>query len=187
MTALQRQYVLLAGLVVVLGGVMTWQFSAEDDPAGTGGRPSNSASRRGGAGDAADVPRVEDVGIARLSVERDALEPVERNPFRFRPKPPPPPPPPAPRPVARPVQPVAPQVPAGPPPPPRITLQYIGYAEAGSAPRMGVFSDGRGLVVNAKEGDILEGRYRVLRVGTDSADLVYLDGRGRQTIPLRGQ
>jgi hypothetical protein len=43
------------------------------------------------------------------------------------------------------------------------------------------------MVANAKEGDILEGRYRVLRVGTESAELVYLDGRGRQTIPLRGQ
>ena len=38
-----------------------------------------------------------------------------------------------------------------------------------------------------KEGDIIEGRYRVLRIGTDSADLIYVDGRGRQTIRLSGQ
>ena len=41
--------------------------------------------------------------------------------------------------------------------------------------------------MHGKEGDIIEGRYRVLRVGTDSIDLVYADGRGRQTIRLSGQ
>ena len=30
-------------------------------------------------------------------------------------------------------------------------------------------------------------RYRVLRVGADSLDLAYADGRGRQTIRLSGQ
>jgi hypothetical protein len=50
-----------------------------------------------------------------------------------------------------------------------------------------VLSDGRGNVFNGKEGDVIEGRYRLLRVGNDSADLIYLDGRGRQTIRLSGQ
>ena len=38
-----------------------------------------------------------------------------------------------------------------------------------------------------KSGDVIEGRYRLLRVGDNSADLIYLDGRGRQTIRLSGQ
>ena len=50
-----------------------------------------------------------------------------------------------------------------------------------------ILSDGRGNVFDGKEGDIIEGRYRLLRVGTDAAELVYLDGRGRQTIRLSGQ
>jgi hypothetical protein len=50
-----------------------------------------------------------------------------------------------------------------------------------------VLSDGRNNVFNVREGEVVEGRYRVLRVGNDSADLVYLDGRGRQTIRLSGQ
>jgi hypothetical protein len=196
----QQQYLLLGALVIVLGGTVAYQLSG-DDTAGSASQPSNrsrratDAANRGATGGtaASGLSGVDDVGLDRLTAARDALQPAERNPFRFRPKPPPPPPP-MPRQVVRPVQPTGPPVPAGPAPPPRIELRYIGYAtprrapgETGPALLLGVFSDGKGTVVNAKEGDILEGRYRVLRVGTDSAELVYLDGRGRQVIPLRGQ
>jgi hypothetical protein len=95
-------------------------------------------------------------------------------------------------PVARPVTPEpvnpGPTAPALPAPPPPIPLRYIGYLDqAGGVPRVAVLSDGKGNVFNGREGDIIEGRYRVLRVGTDSADLIYVDGRGRQTIRLSGQ
>jgi hypothetical protein len=81
-----------------------------------------------------------------------------------------------------------PPAPVGPPPPPPIPLRYIGYLDQpGQIPRVAVLSDGRGNVFNGKEGDIIEGRYRVLRIGTDSADLIYVDGRGQQTIRLSGQ
>jgi hypothetical protein len=53
--------------------------------------------------------------------------------------------------------------------------------------RFAILSDGRGNVFHGKEGDIIEGRYRVLSVGTDTVDLSYLDGRGRQTLRLSGQ
>ena len=70
----------------------------------------------------------------------------------------------------------------------RYRFGYIGYLDQpGEVPRVAVLSDGRGNVFNGKEGDIIEGRYRVLRIGTDSADLIYVDGRGRQTIRLSGQ
>ncbi len=184
MTRPQRQSVLLAVLAVVLVAAWSWVIGGSD-PAETVRTPSNRAGRAGGAG-ARDVPfSVEDVALERLTAARDELQPTERNPFRFRP-----PPPPLPEPVPAP-QIVRAPVPSGPPPPPPvppIPLKYIGFAdEAGPRARFGVFSDGRGTVINASEGDILEGRYRVLRIGTDSADLVYLDGRGRQTIRLSGQ
>jgi hypothetical protein len=185
MTTRQRQYAVLAALLVALVVVLV-RMMGGDDPAGTGTQPSVGASRPGASAGSVEMPVV-DVGLERLSAERDELQPVERNPFRFRPKPPAPPPPA--RQTARLSPPiVAPPAPTGPPPPPPIPLKYIGFAdEAGPAARFGVFSDGRGTVINAKEGDILEGRYRVLRLGTDSADLVYLDGGGRQTIRLSGQ
>ena len=39
-----------------------------------------------------------------------------------------------------------------------------------------------GHVVFGKEDDIIEGRYGVLKVSPGAAELVYLDGRGRQAI-----
>jgi hypothetical protein len=50
-----------------------------------------------------------------------------------------------------------------------------------------VFRETSGDIVNGKEGDIIDGRYRLLKIGVESADLSYVDGRGRQTIRLSGQ
>jgi hypothetical protein len=87
------------------------------------------------------------------------------------------------------VQPIAPEEPTGPPPPPPIALRFIGVVvdPSGSDARAAIFSDMRGNVFSGREGDTIEGRYRVVRVGADAAELVYLDGRGRQTIRLSGQ
>lgn len=184
MTGRQRQFAVLALLAVVLAVVWAWVLGG-GEPAETGRQPSNRTARGSSAAGDAQV-RVEDVALERLTAARDELQPTERNPFRFRPPPPPPPPE-----MTRAPQVTRPPAPTGPPPPPPlppIPLKYIGFAdEAGPKTRFGVFSDGKGTVINASEGDILEGRYRVLRLGTDSADLVYLDGRGRQTIRLSGQ
>jgi len=77
-------------------------------------------------------------------------------------------------------------VPTGPPPPPPIPLRLIGVIELST--RIAVLSDGRGdPPFYGKDGDIIDGRYRVLRIGPDSADLSYTDGRGRQTLRLSGQ
>jgi hypothetical protein len=76
--------------------------------------------------------------------------------------------------------------PAGPPPPPPIPLKFIGKVESGKAGLVAVLSDNRG-VYQGRQGDIIEGRYRILRIGVESVDLAYLDGRGRQTIRLTGQ
>jgi hypothetical protein len=83
---------------------------------------------------------------------------------------------------------IAPPQPQGPPPPPPIPLRFIGLVDAPSqAGRVAILSDGRGNVFYGKEGDIIEGRYRLLRVGPDAAEISFTDGRGRQTIRLSGQ
>lgn len=145
------------------------------------------AARRAKAPAAATLPPVADVKLETLQAPASEPPKVTRNPFRFYQAPPPPPPPSkavkAPEPAF-----VAPVVPAGPPPPPPITLRFIGLIEAPQrSGRVALLSDGRGGLMNGREGDIIEGRYRVLRVGTDSIDLAYSDGRGRQTIRLSGQ
>jgi hypothetical protein len=115
---------------------------------------------------------------------------ADRNPFRFKPKPPPPPPPPPPQPInvapPPPPQGAQPPVPIGPPPPPPITLKFIGTMEQGNR-RVAIFSDGKGLPLHAAEGGVVLGQYRVVKIGVESVTMEYLDGRGRQQIPMRGQ
>ena len=163
-----RRLAAAAAVVIFSGAVATAQSRGARRPA-----------------QAAKEPPVADVKLDAL--RPTAIEPprVTRNPFRFYQPPPPPP-----VRVVRPPEPafVAPPVPTGPPPPPPITLRFIGLIEAPQrAGRVALLSDGRGGLMSGKEGEIIEGRYRVLRVGTDSIDLAYSDGRGRQTIRLSGQ
>jgi hypothetical protein len=126
---------------------------------------------------------VTDVRLEALTRGDAPLAGGDRNPFRFRPKAPPP----APRVVAPPPREVlAPPVVTGPPPPPPIPLRYVGFL--GAAPQLtAVLSDARGNPFYGKEGDIIEGRYRVLRIAADSVDVAYADGRGRQTLRLSSQ
>ena len=135
-----------------------------------------------GAAGAAPVVPVVDLNLDRLRVAGGELQASARDPFRFRPKPPPP----APRVQPPPVVVAPPIVDTGPPPPPPIPLKYFGEMTL-RGQRFASFSDGRGNTFNAKEGDILEGRYRLLRIGADAVDVAYLDGRGRQTIRMTGQ
>jgi len=127
---------------------------------------------------------VADVRLDLLTASGGDTPTVSRNPFRFQQRV---------VPVARRAAPprpefTAPPVPTGPPPPPPITLRFIGLIEA--PPRTGrvaLLSDGRGGLMYGREGDTVDGRYRMLRVGLDSIEMAYLDGRGRQTIRLSGQ
>jgi hypothetical protein len=126
-----------------------------------------------------DVPVI-DLDLDRLRVAGRELGEAERDPFRFRPKAPPP----APR-VQAPPPVFAPAAPAGPPPVPAIPLQLIGFI-GGDQP-VAAFRDAHGNTFRGKEGDVLEGRYRLLRVGPNSVDVANLDGSGRQTIRMTGQ
>ena len=156
-------------------------------------RPDDPVTRaaRSNGGSAAPAAATKETPVADLRLERlksDASElgPSTRNPFQFKPKAAPP----APRPQASvappPVVVAPPPLPEGPPPPPPIALKYIGVLETAQG-RVAIFRDNGGDIVNGREGDIIDGRYRLLKIGVESADLAYVDGRGRQTIRLSGQ
>jgi hypothetical protein len=181
----KRQALIAGGVIAVLAGVTYFSGDAPV-PADGGAATSNAVAGTAQSGGTAPVV---DVQLELLQRAPAAAGEPERNPFRFQPKAPPPPPP---RPAAavRPPAPavVGPPVPQGPPPPPPIPLRFIGLVDApAQGGRVAILSDGRGNVFYGKEGDIIEGRYRLLRVGPDAADLSYTDGRGRQTIRLSGQ
>jgi hypothetical protein len=52
--------------------------------------------------------------------------------------------------------------------------------------RIAILSDARSTYYG-REGEVLEGRYRIVKIGVESIELTYLDGRGRQTIRQTGQ
>ena len=180
MTTSSRRVLLILAVVLIVGGAFVF-LSSPPAPVdgGTTLRPGS-----GGQTSSQGNP-VGDVKLESLERRDDANATPSRDVFQFEERRVAAPPP-----QALPRQPVEqpPPVPTGPPPPPPIPLRFIGYLDqAGQAPRVAVLSDGRGNVFNGKEGDVIEGRYRVLRIGNDSADLIYVDGRGRQTIRLSGQ
>jgi hypothetical protein len=77
--------------------------------------------------------------------------------------------------------------PPPPPPPPPIPLKFIGIVQAPSQ-KLAVLSDATTHdVFYGREGDIVDGRFRILRIGVESIEMAYADGRGRQSIRLSGQ
>jgi hypothetical protein len=184
MTERSRKQLTVLGVVVAGLVVVMYMVSSGEGPAGVRGRPSNQRGARGGV--PAAPPTVADVNLEALKAEHDDLEEPDRNPFVFRPRvvaAPPPEftPPPAPGPVA-------PPVPQGPPPPPPIPLKFIGVLEIPSQnAKVAVLSDGRGGTYHAREGETVLGQYKLLKIGAESAEMSYVDGRGRQTLRLSGQ
>lgn len=181
----RRQLLLGAGLVVAVAVAIFARSGPDTRPPAA---PARAEAPARGTAPADDAPPPA-VHLETLRAER--AEPVDqgRNPFHFRAAPPPL--------AARPPQSVAqpgdmaaggqmPSVPAGPPPPPPITLKFIGIVEKPDGTRIAVLTDGK-RPISGKEGDTIEGRYTILKIGTESLEIAYLDGRGRRTLPLSGQ
>jgi hypothetical protein len=171
----------LIGVLVVLILVLIYRLSETTVPSAT------RAPARGPAQEApAQTPAAPaDVKLESLAGARPALAGEGRNPFSLRPKAPPrpavdlaqarattpPPQPPGPPPV---------------PPPPPIPLKFIGVFDvAGKTGKVAVLSDGR-FVYHGREGELIDGRYRVVRIGEESIEIEHADGRGRQTLRLTG-
>ena len=180
-----RPWLLVLLGVVVAAYLLSRMFSAPAArPAVTsaGTRPSS------GSASARVDPAELDVKIETLAKPPAGPRDGDRNPFRFQPKAPPPPPPGASQ-AQRPVTPApdVPQEPQGPPPPAPIgsLIKFIGIVDTGGT-KVGAFSDCR-YTFPGREGEVIEGRFRVVRIGIESAILEYTDGRGRATLPLNGQ
>lgn len=182
----RRQLILLAVLVVVGAGVWYTQYG----PGATDATVSASNSPVPAAGGAGQVAG----GAMPQPVQLGALEPVleqvsgARNPFAFGvppapPRPPAPPPAPPRAPVETP-RPTAPTTPTRPP----VPVKFLGFAEvvAGDAGKVVSLKVGDEVVM-AREGDLVDGRYRLVKIGLESIEMTYADGQGRTTIRLTGQ
>jgi hypothetical protein len=117
-----------------------------------------------------------------LKVSEDTkYEGTGRNIFRAFVPPPPP--------VIVPVQTdrqAAAQLPAQPPPPPPIDLKFYGFAisKPGEAKRVFLLQ-GEDVFI-AKEGDIVDRRYKVVRISPNAVEILDVLSNNRQSIPLTG-
>ena len=66
-----------------------------------------------------------------------------------------------------------------------VALKFIGTLDGGRVGRIGVLSDGS-FVHHGRVGDIVDGRYRIVRIGVESIELEVVDGGRRMTIRLTG-
>jgi hypothetical protein len=64
-------------------------------------------------------------------------------------------------------------------------LKFIGWFEK-KGEKWAILSDLSGRTDYGKEGQEIQGRYRILKIGVESIDIAYLDGSGRQTIRYTG-
>jgi hypothetical protein len=171
-------------LVVMLGVALVALVVYQLWPSAT---PPSGPSNRTRPPRSSQAPGQEDAGS--LDVKLGALEkpPPEpsangRNPFRFHEKAPPSPTQDA-RTRPTPVPPIEPPQPVGPPP---IALKFFSLFDSGRSGKIAGLSDGRD-VFYGREGDIIDGRYRIVKIGVESIVMEYTNGSGRRTIPLRGQ
>jgi len=182
-----RPWLLVAlGLAVVAAIV---SFAGGGKPAAPAARPSNPRPHARVKTPETVMPADLDVRLGELGQPRPATGASERNPFRFY-TPPPPKPVESPggsRGYVPPPPPPGPETPPPPPPPPPIPLKFIGTVDGPpSVGKIAVFSDCR-TTMRGKEGDIIDGRYRLVRIGVESVVMEYADGRGRTTIRESGQ
>jgi hypothetical protein len=177
---------LLAALGLALVALVAYQMWPENTAA-TATPPT--AARRPGAGRGGSVRG--ELDPAELKVRLEALADKQpdigegaRNPFRFQPPPAPPPPPPMKVPVVPP-GPIGPPPQTGPPPPPPIPLKFMGTVERPGL-TLAALTDCKGFSYAAREGEIIDGRYRLVKIGVESVILEYSNGTGRTTVRKSG-
>ena len=182
----RRQLMIGAAIVVVLGlaAWTLWPSTPAPRPAATA--QSRARSGRQTAKAAAEVGPAEAVKLDALKASRDDPGETGRNPFRFQPKAA------APIKTAPPVEiepprPTGPPVPTGPAPPPPIALKYEGLVTRADGTKWAVLTDGKSAPMHGREGDIIDGKYLIVKIGTESIEMSYVDGRGKQVIRMTGQ
>jgi hypothetical protein len=185
----RRRELTLAAAAVVLLAIAAWML-LPDTPRSSGAAASSNAATANGP--VRPKSPIVELNLKALEAERPQPDDSTRNPFRFKPTPPPPPPPRPPEGLKKQEEQAAAEqaarFPAEPLPPPRIPLKYIGDMMDPKNPgkRIAILSDARSTYYG-REGEVVEGRYRIVRIGVESIELAYLDGRGRQTIRQTGQ
>jgi hypothetical protein len=85
--------------------------------------------------------------------------------------------------IPQPVEPVISTGPPPPPPPPPIPLKFYGFAGNKTGPKQVFLSKGDDIFI-AKEGQIIDRRYKILKIGANSIEVEDVLTNNRQTLPL---
>jgi hypothetical protein len=188
MSSDRRTLLIVVGAVLIVTGAGWRYFSSAGAPATTSRTPAQRTAQ-----EAPPLPPAEAMAVQIDTLDRASDDPPEsrRNLFRFgaaKPAPSETGTPPA----FTPVTPAGPDIGAKPvdataaaP----IPLKFLGTLEKSSdGVKLAVLSlnDGRAPMYG-REGDIIDGRYRIVKIGAESIEMTHLDGRGRQAIRLSGQ
>jgi hypothetical protein len=180
-----RSLVLL-GLLVVLVAWLWWPAApGPTAPAvATNGSPIAPGAVPAPATSSSRPPpaRPQAVQLAVLQPDRRQLD-VGRNLFRYgaRPLPPPPPAPPTP-PIVQ--GPPPPPVPQGPPP---VPLKFAGRVVRPDGTVVVTLKHAEtGALFHVTEGGVVDGRYRLVKVGVQTVVVSYLDGSGQRTLSEGG-
>jgi len=80
-------------------------------------------------------------------------------------------------------QPVIDPGPPKPPPPPPIPLKFYGFSGSKNGPKQVFLSKGEDIFI-AKEGQIVDRRYKILKIGPNSIEVEDVLNSNRQTLPL---
>jgi len=89
---------------------------------------------------------------------------------------------PEPPPIPKPVKPVIPPV-ETPPPPPPIPLKFYGFSGNKTGPKQVFLSKGDDIFI-AKEGQVIDRRYKIVKIGPNSIEVEDVLTNNRQTLPL---
>jgi hypothetical protein len=178
-----------AGLLGMTALATLTVFAAACGGAGSGaaggGPGGTAAGEPGGASGVSGLPQVALDGLGGGRQGRGGEG--RRNPFRFGAAPAAPVavPRPSVRPITPPARPAIQQVPTSAQPAQAVTLKFIGTLDGESVGRVAVLSDD-GAVYHGRTGEIVDGRYRIVRIGIESIEVeVVADGR-RVTVRLSG-
>ena len=172
----------LALALVALVAYQMWPETTVAPAAPPTARRTTGSGRSGSARGELDPAELK-VRLEALEAQRPDFGEGARNPFRFQP--PPTPPPQTVKPLVTPPDPNPTPVQTGPPPPPPIPLKFMGTVEKPGM-MLAALTDCKGFSYAAREGEVIDGRYKLVKIGLESVILEYPNGTGQTTVRKSG-
>jgi hypothetical protein len=182
----KKKTAIAAGLLIVAAfALYNWLHNSDDappPPSAAGAATATSASPKTGKAAARKGANVVLAQSLDPTLRFDVLKSSEdvsykgsgRDIFQNQPEP-----------VAIPpvVAPVVDNRPPPPPPPPPIPLKFYGFSANKSGPKQVFLSKGDDIFV-AKEGQVIDRRYKIIKIGPTSVEVEDVLTNNRQTLPL---